>query len=254
MKKIVLVMLTTVVLMTVNAQTEENEVRTEGTITYEDVMKLDIVVDGMSAEMMDKFPKDNRIGTILYFNNEASRYENHNEATDGPIEEEMGGATVKIMMSTPENIMYRDLKNQKMIEQKEFMTRNFLIESDMPKEEWKLTGNQQVILGYPCQEALKNDTSDIIKAWFTPAIPVSTGPDAFGGLPGMVLMVDVNDGERTLTAKTVELAKVDPDKLQKPNKGKKVSREKYLSIVDEKTKEMGSEGGEGQTIIMKISQ
>jgi len=254
MKKIFLAMFASVVMMTVNAQTEKIEVRTEGAITYEEVMKLDIVVDGMPPEMMEKMPKDTRTNTILYFNDKVCRYENLNEASDGSMEEEMGGATVKIMMSTPENIVYYDLKNRKMIQQKEFMTRKFLITSDMPKEEWKLTGNQQVILGYPCQEAIKNDTSKIVKAWFTPAIPVSTGPDEFVGLPGMVLMVDVNDGERTLTAKTVELAKVDPNKLQKPDKGKKVSLEKYLSIVDEKTKEMGSEGGEGQTIIMKISQ
>ena len=57
-----------------------------------------------------------------------------------------------------------------------------------------------------------------------------------------------------MTAKSVDLVKVDPDKLQKPNKGKKVSREKFNSIVEEKIKEMGAEGGEGQTIIMKISQ
>lgn len=254
MKKIFLAMVTTVVMMTVNAQSEKSEVRTEGTITYEEVVKFDIVVDGMSPEMMAMMPKENRSGTILYFNDKASRYENLNVVTDGSIEEETGGATVKIMMSTPENIMYRDLKNQKMVHQKEFMTRNFLIESDIQKEEWKLTGNQQVILGYPCQEALKNDTSGMVKVWFTPAIPVSTGPGEFGGLPGMVLAVDVNDGEQTMTAKSVDLVKVDPDKLQKPNKGKKVSREKFNSIVEEKIKEMGAEGGEGQTIIMKISQ
>jgi len=235
------------------SQINKNETRTQGTVTYEEVVKFDIVVDGMSPEMMDMMPKENRTNTVLHFNDEVSRYENLKVGGDVSMEEETGEGTVKIMMSQPENIIYRDLRDKRIITQTEFMSRVFLIESDLPNDEWKLTGNQQMILGYPCQEAIKEDTARTIKVWFTPAIPVSTGPGEYGNLPGLVLTVDINEGERTITVKSIGFEYVDPAKLGKPKKGKKVTREKFNSIVEEKNKEMGAEGG-GQTIIMKISQ
>ena len=42
--------------------------------------------------------------------------------------------------------------------------------------------------------------------------------------------------------------------LLKPKKGKKVSREEFLSIVEEKNKEMGEENGGENVIIMEIHQ
>jgi GLPGLI family protein len=47
------------------------------------------------------------------------------------------------------------------------------------------------ILGYRviCAQ-LKQDPT--IKAWFSPQIPVKTGPDRFGGLPGLILKVEGN--------------------------------------------------------------
>ena len=33
-------------------------------------------------------------------------------------------------------------------------------------------------------------------AWFTPEIPVSTGPAMYGGLPGLIL--EISDGNRTM--------------------------------------------------------
>jgi hypothetical protein len=46
--------------------------------------------------------------------------------------------------------------------------------------------------------------------------------------------------------------------LKKPSKGKKVTREEYQAIVDEKLKEMGvehaGEGGGSHTVVVRIHQ
>jgi len=254
MKKLLFTISCSLILFAAFSQSEPNEERTEGIITYEEVMKLDIIVEGLSPDMMDMMPKENKNKTVLYFNESNSLYENLKEEEDASLDEMSGGGSVQIMMSQPENIIFRDLENHQMIAQTEFMTRTFLIESDIPKEDWKISGNQQMILGYPCQEAIKQDSNLTTKVWFTPSIPVSSGPDEFGNLPGMVLAVDINDGQHTLMAKNIEFTQVDEKKLKKPKKGKKVSREKYNSIVEEKTKEMGGEAGGGQTIIMEITK
>ena len=108
----------------------------------------------------------------------------------------------------------------------------------MPEEDWKITGQQKMILDYPCMMASRTDTAGVVtKAWFTPAIPVSTGPSIFSNLPGLVLEVDIDDGSRTFTAKSIKLEEPEKGLLKKPKDGKKVTQDEYDEIVvDEKCK------------------
>lgn len=226
----------------------------QGSVTYEEVVKFEIQLDNMTPEMQEMLPKESRSNTILYFNQHASRYENLKESQEDIMEHESGGGMMKVMISQPENIVFRDLKKNMITEQKEFMSRTFLVEHTASKDDWRLTGAQQVILGYPCQEAVKNAGDSLIRVWFTPAIQVSSGPAEYANLPGLVLAVEANMGDRTITATSVNLDEIDPEMLQKPKKGKKVSEEEFLSIVEEKNKEMGAEGGGGKTMIMTIQR
>jgi len=252
MKRSVLTMMSVIIVLVASAQSHI----TQGSIFYEELVKFDIQMDNMTAEMQAMLPKESKTATVLYFTEDESLYETQQEAEDAVLEEEMESSGVQIMISQPENIVYRDLKNRKTIEQTEFMSRVFLIEADMPKDEWKLTGNQKMILDYPCQEAVKYLGEDTVNVWFTPAIPISSGPANYGNLPGMVLAMVTNGGDRTITATSVDFKDIDTEKIQQPKKGKKVTEEKFNTIVAEKTKEMGGDGeGEGGSfVIMKISQ
>jgi GLPGLI family protein len=247
--------LTLMILVTVLAAFSQ-AINNEGAVVYEEIIKFDIQLDNMTPEMEAMLPTESKTVTILYFTENVSRYEIIDNEGDAAIEEEAGGATVKIMISQPENIFYRDLKNKKTIEQTEFMTRKFLVESEAETDEWKLTGKQKMILDYPCQQAVKKDGEDEVVVWFTPAIPVSTGPASYANLPGLVLAMEADHGDRSIIASSVDLKKIDESNLQKPKKGKKVSKEKYMAIVKEKTEQMGEDGAVegGQTVIMTISQ
>lgn len=250
MKKSVLTILSLVIALVAFSQTNNSQ----GSITYEVVDKIEIQLDNMDPEMAAMIPKENRNTTILYFNEDASRYENF-ESTESLGMNDGSEGGVHIMISQPESIIFRDMKNNKIIEQTEFMTRVFLIEGDIEKAEWKITGNQKMILDFPCQEAVKGDGDDEVKVWFTPAIPVPSGPSFYSNLPGMILAMEAQGGDRSILANDVKFTPVD-DKLKKPKKGKKVSRDQYDEIVAEKMKEMGSEGSaEGATtVIMSITQ
>jgi len=228
-------------------------VRNEGVVTYEEVTKLNIVLDGADEEMQSMLPKESKNNTILYFNSNNSKYQNQQAEENSDIISDNGNGSIMVKMSKPDNIIFRDFKKNQIISQKEFMTRMFLITSENIKNDWKITANQKMILGYRCQEAIMEDSTSKTQAWFTSEIPVSTGPGKYANLPGLVLMVNVDDGERTITAKSVELKKIEGDLLVKPKKGKKVSMEKYNAIVKEKTDEMNSGEG-GGTVIMTISQ
>src|SRR6185369_6523624 len=126
------------------------------------------------------------------------------------------------------------------------------IESDLSQMQWKLTGNQKMILNYPCQEAILQDTSKKVTAWFTPAIPVSTGPNGYSNLPGLVLSADIDNGKRIINATSIDLKEIDKSILVKPTEGKKVTKEAFNKIVDEKRKEMQQENGGNGDVIIKI--
>jgi len=151
-----------------------------------------------------------------------------------------------IKMKEPNNKIFTDLAKKEQVEQREFMSRVFLIEGGADQQ-WKLTGNQKMILDFPCQEAIFEKDSSKIVAWFTPVIPVSIGPSNYGGLPGLILSVEADDGKNVITANSVDFTPVSAGKLEKPRKGKNVTREEFDQIVAEKMKEMGAENGSGGT-------
>jgi hypothetical protein len=55
-------------------------------------------------------------------------------------------------------------------------------------------------------------------------------------------------GDRTVVADKVELKAVDVKLIEKPSKGKTVTREEFNKIRDDKMKEMGAEPGGGGTM------
>lgn len=159
---------------------------------------------------------------------------------------------MRFMMSSPDDKVYFNFNDNLQIEQKEFMTRIFLIEGEPAKDSWKLSGKQKMVLNYPCMEALQITDQDTISAWFAPSIPVPAGPSNYVNLPGLVLEVNINNGKRMVEAQTVDLKPIDKELITKPKKGKNVSREEFKKIVEEKAKEMGVEnrGPGGRMMIM----
>jgi len=223
-----------------------------GTIVYTETMKLEIHLEGMGPDMENMLPKESTSKHELYYSPEASLYVNSSETADQEVNEEMaGGGMMMIKMQQPDEKLFVDFKNQQVTEQREFMSRMFLIEAPVDSTGWKLTGNQREILGFQCMEAVSVKDTNTTIAWFTPAIPVAGGPSDFIGLPGLILEVNVNNGKRIIAAASVNAGNV-ADRIVKPKKGRKVTREEFKSIVEEKTGEQQGEGG--ATFMIKIRQ
>lgn len=219
---------------------------TSGKIIFEEKVKLEIKIEGDAAQFAESLPKERVTGKVLIFNPDFSVYKTDATKSDvGPVSHQSGNMTIRMVVSGANDITFYDIVNKKRTEQKEFMTRMFLVEDDMENEEWKFTGNNRVIAGYYCQEAVKEQNGKKVSAWFAPSIPVATGPAGFGGLPGLILMADIDNGKHIFTALSVDPAFSDAAQLAKPDEGKKVTSEEFKKIVDEKMKEMGRENGEG---------
>lgn len=234
----------------------------QGEVVYEETMKLNFKFEGMTDEMRERLPKERKLKKILYFNEEASSYQASKEQAAGSMRGMRsgggghgggGGMGMRMMMSGggADDKVYLNFTEDIKVEQKEFMSRIFLIEGELAKDNWKLTGEQKMVLDYPCMQASQITEKDTILAWFTPAIPVSAGPSNYVNLPGLVLEVDINNGTRVLKAQSIDLKELEKALIAKPKKGKKVTREEFMEIVDEKTKEMGGENQGGRRVIIR---
>jgi len=200
-------------------------------------------------EMLDAMPPANYSSLLLLFNESASLMtpapESEKEEVRGGGSDRAVGLATRLKMgsssrSDQEVLLeaYVRYEDGMMAETRDLMTRKFLLTGTRPSYEWKLTGEQSEFLGYSVQKATAVQDSSIIEAWFTPEIPVPAGPGPYGGLPGMILSVSVDDGKTLYSATEVKLDPVDATVIKPPEEGEEVSPEEYEEIVAEKLAEI----------------
>jgi len=127
-------------------------------------------------------------------------------------------------------LLSRDYKAQKLKDLREDVGGKFLFEEAIPKQKWKILNEIKEIEGYLCMKAQTIDTvkGQTIHAWFTDGIPMSGGPEGFGGLPGMILELDINDGDAIITATEINLeTPIDKLPFPKKMKGKKITYQEF---------------------------
>ncbi|MFQ5448972.1 MAG: GLPGLI family protein [Saprospiraceae bacterium] len=225
-------------------------------MTYIETVQLNIELPEGQEDMMVNMPKSQSFHKTLFFNESEAVYKDTPESEDEgdvSMSHESEGMSFQIKMVRPENTFYTNLGHGNTINAREFFGRKFLVSGETAKMQWKLTGEQKKLLGYICQKATFQDEDRNVVAWFTPQIQVPAGPDSYGGLPGLILEVNINDGDRVVLASNIELKKLDKGTIEKPTKGKKVTQEEFDKIEAEKMKEMEEEmGGSGHGIKMII--
>jgi GLPGLI family protein len=168
--------------------------------------------------------------------------------------------------SNGQGSIYKNTKDKKMIEDVEQFSKRFLVVEEMEQAQWEMGVETKKIGQYTCYKAtlVKEDTNIdwgsifsrstkkkdsantkdaepakkmmLITAWYTPQIPVSTGPDTYYGLPGLIL--EINAGRTTMLCTEVTISSKEVLEIEEPKKGKEVSREEYIKIVKVKTAEL----------------
>lgn len=168
--------------------------------------------------------------------------------------------------SNGQGSIYKSTKDKKMIEDLEQFSKRFLIVEEMEQPNWEMGTETKKIGQYTCYKASltiedksidwggmfsrrgnqqKKDSTKTkeepkkmlnVTAWYTPQIPVSTGPDKYYGLPGLIL--EINAGRTTMLCTEVVISSDEVLEIEEPTKGKKVSREEYNKIIKVKTEEL----------------
>ncbi len=183
-----------------------------------------------------------------------------------------GQGGMMIMMSNGDSSkLYKNTKEKKAIAEKDIFDKAFLVVDSISKWNWKIEAETKKIGDYNCQKAtaiipvskedldtyekMKKEKGDgktqffimdepkdiIITAWFTTEIPVSTGPEKYNGLPGLIL--EVNDGRTSYLCSKMVLNPKDKIVIKAPSKGKVVSESEFRKIEEEKLKSMMNKDG-----------
>lgn len=145
----------------------------------------------------------------------------------------------EVTASSADNaITYKDFKANKRVSQESILDREFLIEDELPKLDWKLEKDTEEILGYTCHKATN---SKGVTAWYCSELPINDGPASYYGLPGLVLKVESTT--KLYIATGITTKNVNTANVVQPTKGKKISREEFDKTKAEKLKEFGVQGG-----------
>ncbi|MBX7126671.1 MAG: GLPGLI family protein [Cyclobacteriaceae bacterium] len=218
----------------------------EGVIDYEVKINMHRNLPPGEEGMKAMIPEFRTQKLQLFFNQEASLYKPAEEDDD---EEINGGGGVQIRMRQPMSEVYTEPAQQRIVELREFFDKKYLIEDTLRMRPWKLGTETKTIAGYACRNATfaSEDGKEKLLVWYTDKIRPSLGPDRFASLPGTVLEVDTNDGERIITAKTVTLRALKKAELKVPSGGTKMTSAAFRKMVDEQIRKMG--GSNGRVII-----
>ncbi len=133
-------------------------------------------------------------------------------------------------------IFFRDFNAMKQTNIFEMMNANYVLEDELVFPKWKILNEIKEVAGYLCMKAETRDTlkGQIIHAWFAEKIPTQAGPEMMGGLPGLILGLDINNGATTVEATKIEFEKVSQNlALPKKISGKKINTKSYQKLIGE---------------------
>ena len=200
---------------------------------------------------------------ILDFNSNSSYFEEEEVLETGG--RQGGGFNWMQFVGGPDGgSLHKDLQSKIYTNKKELFGKIFLVKDSIIPSKWVMTGETKQIGIYNAYKATitkeveerefnfgrrptRGGESEsepeapkmrevVMSAWFTPEIPVSTGPAMYGGLPGLIL--EINDDKTIILCTKVVINPKDKIKIKAPSKGKVVTRSEFDQIAENKAKEM----------------
>lgn len=214
----------------------------EGTIIYEVKINMHRTIPSDHPEMKNMVPEFRTEHEQLFFNANESLYAPVEEDED---EEFNNGGGMRVRMQRPKIESYTNQNTMKKMLLQEFMGKKYLIEDSIKLQPWKLGAETKSIKGYSCKQASFFDEKrkQNVIAWYTDKLRPFLGPESFNTLPGAVLEVDINDGERIISAKTIELRPLKKNEIKVPSGGTKTTEREFRKMVDEHMERIRANGG-----------
>jgi GLPGLI family protein len=216
---------------------------TEGVLTYEVKVNMHRTLPPDRQEMKNMIPEFRTSKDQLFFNADESLYKPLlAEEEDDDLDDGQG---VRMRIRTPQNEVYIKSSESKRILLQEFMGKKYRIEDTLQVTPWKFGTETKTVMGYACKQAsfYNEERKQNVVAWFTDNLRPFLGPENFNTLPGTVLQVDINDGERVVTAVALDARPLKDNELKISSGGSKTTSAEFRKMVSEQMERMRANGG-----------
>lgn len=208
-------------------------------VEYESFTKMDIenLLNGSEISVSDREIQDalkKAMETPSYYQlimtPDESLYE-YQERINNEQKEE--GARVSISFGQ-RGKLYKNLKENLVLREANSWNMDYLIQDSVNTYDWKITRESQDILGYETRKATAEiDSITNLVAWYAPRLSFKSGPDVYGGLPGLILKLEKNSKTKTGGVQTQTTTAIsiqtgnEKTKITRPKKGKLVNQKEF---------------------------
>lgn len=235
----------------------------QGVITYENRVNQHRNIPADRQELKARIPEFRTTKMQLFFNGEESLYKPLIEDEEEQFTAGGGGGGMRMSFRQQKTETYTNNSTSIILSLQELTGKKYLITDTVKMSPWKLGTETKEIMGYTCRMAYYTATQEIttmrmengtatpekrtitqeITAWYTDQIRPALGPERFNTLPGTVLALDINNGERVIVARNVELRELKKDELKVPDASTKVTQAEFRKIQEEQMEKMRANGG-----------
>ncbi len=214
---------------------------THGTIDYTEHKEFP-VWDGMSIDAKKRMEEMKAQGAFdqtgrLTFDEEAFSYQQLKKTRDP-------NARGRYFGNQTENpdVYYTSIQDSMVTDQRQIMDRTFIMEDKWISPEWEIPANQKANMAYTLPSKVAFATSvegDTLTAYYTETIPLGIGPAGFGGLPGAIVYLKVQN-EGMFTEYIMKTMQPNPAELafDKPTEGDVITREKFNKVAEKRREVM----------------
>ena len=135
---------------------------------------------------------------------------------------------------------YKNLKDNESLTFMDYNGLKLIIKDSLKVQPWVIQKEKDKFLGYEVKKATYKEKNTTFTAWYAPKLAIKNGPIEYGGLPGLILKLEIvnssdkGENKRIYHAKNL---KIDSKaKIEKPTKGKIVSEKEFEKIIEEENR------------------
>jgi len=233
---------------------------TEGVITYEQKINLHRRLPPESESRKAMIPEFRTTKEQLFFKATESIYKPLIEDEEEPTG---GGGGMQMRFMRPNTEQYFNQETGKIVSKQEFNGKEYLIDDSVKIAPWKLGTETKMIQGYECRQAYYTNSDEVrtmrmvngnpepevrkvtqeITAWYTDKLRPFLGPERFNTLPGAVLAIDINNGERVIVVSKIEVRELKKNEFKIPSSGTKITQAEFRKMMEEQMQKMRANGG-----------
>lgn len=242
----------------------------EGTVVYERTTQMPVRSFGnLPPDVQAQMPKSRTTQYELLFTAEHSLWQYLPNAASEDQNTFAGGGVVIRMAGGGNETSYVNYAQGSRVDQREMFERSFVVTDTVAKLQWKLSEETKPILNFTAHKAtgtsivtrprtimengqlkreMITDTLPVV-AWYTTDVPVPAGPDFQGQLPGLILELDIRNGQSVTRA--IEFSpKLAAGKIREPKEGKKLTAAEFTKEREKMMEEMRKNMPAGNVIRM----